>query len=275
MTNSRSGSNAADSQERLLQSFAAAGVETVRVSSFPDDAAPAAETLAETGNPVLAIYTGDGSVNSMVGALDGWEGQVLVLPGGTKNLLAQRLHGEADAGEIIARFGRGAMRPVPLKVIATDAGIALVDLLAGPGASWQAVREAMRERDLAAIAGSASEAIGVTTAGPGVRCLEPPLGAEEGYPLLKLMPTHRGIQIDAYHAEGLGDYLAQGWALLRREFRSGPHDRLGLVDEVSLAKADCTPIDVLLDGEAHQVADRSAFTLVEHPTLFLASDHGY
>ena len=89
------------------------------------------------------------------------------------------------------------------------------------------------------------------------------------------MPSHRGIQADAYHADNLADFLAQGWAMLRRDFRSGPHDRLGLVDRLVMDKADGSPIDILLDGEGKQLGPRAEFTLAECGLDLLATAHGY
>ena len=61
-----------------------------------------------------------------------------------------------------------------------------------------------------------------------IACVEPPLGRREGYPLV--MPRARAttaIEVDAYYAESAGEYLEQAWALLRRNFREGPHEVLG------------------------------------------------
>jgi hypothetical protein len=185
------------------------------------------------------------------------------------------MHGDATADEIVARIGRGAARVVRITAIRCAAGQALVDLLVGPGPSWNNVREALREGNFVAAVGQTGEAVNATTGGSGVRCADPALGAREGYPLVKLMPTHRGIQVDAYYANNLAEFLAQGWALLRRDFRSGPHDRLGLIERLTMDKADNSPVDVLLDGEPAQLAARAEFTLAECAIDLLATDHGF
>lgn len=275
VTNQASGSNDAASADALRGWFADAGMAVTRTLCFPDDGVPSIAELASAGDPVVAIYTGDGTANSFAAALSGWSGQFLILPGGTQNLLARRMHGEADPAEIIARLGRGAGRSVRISTVECAAGHALVDLLVGPGASWNKVREAMRDGSLPGIASEAGAALRETTGGTGVRCVEPELGAREGYPLVKLTPSHRGIQIDAYHAENLRDFLAQGWALLTRDFRQGPHDRLGLVDRLAMDKEDGSALDILLDGEPHRLPSRADFTLTPLELDFLATHHGY
>lgn len=273
--NRSSGSNDRASADNLRARFGAIGWTLGRSLCFPDDGVPTVEELRAAGDPVVAIFTGDGTVNTFASALEDWDGTVLVLPGGTQNLVSQRLHGDAEADVIIDRIARGAARGVRITAIRCAEGQALADLLVGPGASWQTVREAMREGELAAIAENTGEALSRTKDGPGVRCVDPLLGSPDGYPLVKLMPTHRGIQVDAYHADNLAEFLAQGWAMLRRDFRAGPHDRLGLVDRLAMDKADASPVDILLDGEAGQLGARAEFWLAECKINLLATDHGY
>lgn len=275
VTNRASGSNDLVSVDSLSADLAGAGWPVVRTQCFPDEGVPSVADLKDAGDPVVAVFTGDGTANSVATALEGWDGQVLILPGGTQNLLARRMHGRADARAIIARLARGASRPVRIAAIGFAGGQALVDLLVGPGASWNTVREAMREGDLPAIVGGAGEALRESTGGTGVRCADPALGSADGYPLVRLTPSHRGIQVDAYHADNLRDFLAQGWAMLRRDFRQGPHDRLGLVDRLALDKADESPLDVLVDGEPRQLGPRPEFTLRPFELDLLATHHGY
>ena len=49
--------------------------------------------LDAAGIKRLAIFTGDGSLNAAITNLYGWGGKILVLPGGTMNLLCKRLNG--------------------------------------------------------------------------------------------------------------------------------------------------------------------------------------
>ena len=275
VTNRSSGSNDAASADSLRTAFGNIGWPVARTLCFPDDPVPGAAELRAAGDPVIAIYTGDGTVNTFATALEGWGGTILILPGGTQNLLSKRMHGDASADEIVARIGRGAARAVRITAIRCSAGQALVDLLVGPGPSWNNVREALREGNLVAAAGQTGEAVTATTGGSGVRCVEPALGPPNGYPLVKLMPTHRGMQVDGYYANNLAEFLQQGWALLRRDFRTGPHDRLGLVDRLVVAKQDGSPVDVLLDGEPARLGPRAEFTLAECAVDLLATDHGF
>ena len=107
-------------------------------------------------------------------------------------------------------------------------GDAFAGMLAGPGTSWGRVREAMREADVVELAAGTVEAIEQTLTGEHDR-----LRRAAARPAAKairwscLTPHDGGIEVEAYHAETAGEYLEQAWALLKRNFREGPHDALG------------------------------------------------
>lgn len=271
VTNEASGSNDEDTVAHLKQSCREAGFALDRTVSFPDQSLPTADQLDAAGIDLVAVFAGDGTVSSLVQELAGYAGAVLVLPGGTMNLMYQRLHGEREVHEVIHRAASGDARAVRPGVVACDAGPALADCLAGPGTHWFEVREAMREADVIGVASKAASAIGETLAKPGIACSDPPLGKAEGYPLVMLTPTDKGIRISGFHAETPAEFLQGSWALLRHRFREGPHDDLGIVAQVTLASTAGEPFGVLLDGERAQSAGHSVFRLVSCELDLLAT----
>lgn len=276
LTNSRSGSNSERALALLEADCREAGFTVARILAFPDDGLPTPSDLESAGIDRLAIFTGDGTLNAAIANLAGWGGAVIVLPGGTMNLLSKRLHGpEAEPGPILARVAAGASRAVRPIMIRCAEGDALAGLLAGPGTAWAGVREAMRDFDIPGIAEGASDAISETTGGSMVRCCDPRLGRQDGYPLIEFTPSHRGMQLDAYHAEGTGEILRQSLALLRRNFREGPHTRLGLVDEVTLETCDGELLDILIDGESATLPKKAKFTVAPCEVDLLATHHGF
>lgn len=276
LVNSKSGSCTESALDGVRASFEAHGAPIARQICFPEDDLPTSAELADAGIDVLAIFTGDGTLNAAIAGLSGWEGAVLVLPGGTMNLLCNRLHGDEAATDLIVeRWATGASRRVRPKMVRCSAGDALAGLLVGPGTSWANVREAMRDLDLPAIAQGTGKAISETAGGAMVACREPRVGREEGYPLIEITPSHRGMQIDAFYADDAGDFLQQGFALLRRRFREGPHQRLGLLDEAVFAAADGQPLPVLVDGEPGTVEAEGKFWVADCEVDLLATAHGY
>lgn len=274
IVNVASGSYSDASLEALQACLRKNALEIARTVSLPQDSLPRQEEL-EAGNVAfVVVYTGDGTLNAVLRRLEGWGGAVLVLPGGTMNLMSRRLHGELAAEAIVATVAMGGALRCRPSIIACQGGKAYAGLLAGPGALWSQVREAMRDFDVLDMASGAAEAVNESTAGSMVRVMAPALGQRAGYPLIEMTPGAHGIQLDGFLAGSLGEKAQQGWALLRRRFREGPHDRLGMVHEATLESVDGQPLDILFDGEAAQVGPRENFTMSTCGVDLLATAHG-
>ena len=277
LVNQASGSNDPVRVAALVDALDAAGHPASRVVAIPDDELPTIAELDAAGVGLLTVFTGDGTVNAAVTALSGWGGRVLVLPGGTQNLLAKACHGELDELAIVENLAAGGLVETRRNLIRTAHGDGLCEVLAGPGAHWSDVREAMRERDLGAVAASVSTAIGQTTAGPQVAVVDPLRGKPEGYPAVRIYlgEAEGGAQsegclaIDGYGAEGLGDYAMQGLALLKRDFREGPHDELGTARTVVCRSSE--PIELMIDGERVTGAIEERFELRQCEVVFLST----
>lgn len=271
ISNAMSGSNDCATLDALLAECEASGLDIVRQVSLPDEDLPTPQELDDAAITLAVIFTGDGTLNSAIGRLTGWSGAVLVLPGGTQNLLSKRLHGDVTPSEVLARRAAGGATLRRPGIISCPVGHAYAELQAGPGTAWQRVREAMREGSVISLAQEGIAAIAETFTAPGVACRDPALGRPEGYPLLVLTAHDAGIEVTAYHAEEAGDYLAQATALLQRNFREGPHDDLGTAARVTLASCDGVPFGLLLDGEPADPGASCTFELVEVAVDLLAT----
>lgn len=273
VVNPDSGSNDESSGETIAAALTERGWQVSRIITLPDQALPDQAALVANEVGMVVCYTGDGSVNALIGRLSGWAGKVLVLPGGTMNLLARRLHRALDVGailDIVAGGGAAARRPACVRY---DGGLALAGLLVGPGTSWGRVRESLRNLALADAAAETIEAIRETATGPNVIAPDNRLTREGGYPLVELTPGEHGIQIDGYYAEDALEYAGQAWATLRRRFREGPHDRLGVADDILLASIDGSPLACLIDGEPATCPSPFRFTLAPCGVDLLATAH--
>ena len=265
VTNAASGGN--------LGSVAAAVAEALapvdRQLALPDDDLPSREELEASGVEVLALFAGDGTANAAISALDEWPGAVLVLPGGTQNLLARALHGEREAAEIAGDFRRGALHPVRRHLVRSRHGDGLCEIVAGPGATFSEVREALRDRDVGEFASAAGEALRQTAVGPTVRIGEPAIGKSEGYQAIRLHPDGETLAVDGYSADSLADYARQGLAILARDFRSGPHDELGR--HASVVCCSDSPIELMIDGERATGGTEERFAIARCNVTLLAS----
>ncbi len=271
VTNEASGSNDEKSLDVLRGSFAAAGMSVAHHCAFPAEPLPSPAILDAAGIDLVAIFAGDGTLNAAIDALAGWGGAVLVLDGGTMNLLYHRLFGELPREEVLAAVGSGAVHMRRPGIIACVLGNAYAGLLAGPGTAWNDVREAMRAGNILGMASEATAALSVTVAGDMVRCVEPPIGRPEGYPLLLIDPRDDALSLTAYYAESAGDYLEQAAALVQRDFRQGPHELLGRGAAFTIASAGDPAFGLLLDGEPVDSAGAIRFSLARCEVDLLAT----
>lgn len=266
VVNPASGSN--DDQARELLVEALLPNRVLDITADPD-MSPSA--LDAEGVEVLAVFTGDGSLGSILACVEGWGGAVLVLPGGTTNLLAKALHGEEVTAEaVIEAYRSGQLTRVRRNGIAWSGGKAVCELLAGPGATWSDVREELREGNLVAVAQSAVQAARETSNGALVRLRDPALGNPDGYGGVRLTPEAQGIIVDVYGADSVTDYLKQGFALLRRNFREGPHDKLGSHPTIHCETIDGEAMDLMIDGERKTGQPVETFSLAELAVDLLA-----
>ncbi len=173
------------------------------------------------GSPASSSIGGDGTLNSVISLLRGWDGEVLPLPGGTANLLCHRLFEQVETDAIIDALGHGALERLELDCIKGRSWIALSEILGGPGALWADVREEMRDWDVADTIAKSLEAIATSRDGPLVRVYsgQEELGRERGYAGVRLSTNGDALTVQAYRIESLSEFAAQGAAILGHNFR--------------------------------------------------------
>lgn len=271
--NPSSGSNEESSAERLTHLLEERLWTVDRVVTIPGDDFPEPRDLDDAGVKLAVIYTGDGSANAVLQALNSWGGEVLVLPGGTMNLLAKRLHGEAEFEEILDIVAGGGALPRRITGARCEAGLAFAGLLVGPGTCFNNVRESMRRGTIAEMASDTIDALKSTSEGPKVGIEGHRLSRDEGYPLLEITPGEHGLQINGYYAEDALDFTATAWATLRRQFREGPNDRLGILETMAIVSEDGSTLPCLIDGEPAECASGSTFEVEQACVDLLATSH--
>ncbi|MGN3974682.1 diacylglycerol/lipid kinase family protein [Tsuneonella sp. SYSU-LHT278] len=259
--NGSSGSHDEDALTELVERMRSAGAAPDEVRDCKNGT-PRAREAEELGIGLIAIHGGDGTLSRTIAGLEGFGGTVLPLPGGTFNLLSREIFGERDAVEIVGMLARGELAVRRRTCIRGEGGvIALSELLAGPGAKWADVREEMREANVAEMIVKGWDAAATSTVGPMVALERPARGNADGYAGIRLRPRANGIAVQGYGAENLGDYLQQGLAILKRDFRDGPHDDLGQEREIACRSLEGEPIPLMVDGERLEGAATARFSL--------------
>lgn len=264
IVNIDSGSYDASACERIGEALAAIGWPCERVVRFPEDALPDRAMLDSEGVDTLAIYTGDGTINSLAGTLEGWGGSLLVLPGGTLNLLSKALHGDRPLEAIISDLDQAKMIRPP---VIRGAGVtALVGVILGPTTAWGEVRESARHLDVAGLVETVPAAWSETFGEVGVNLA----GSDTHYPALNLTPLDGKIFVQGFRADNAAQLLSHGFAWLGGDFRNGPHDDLGGYESVVVEGHG--DIGMMYDGERGATTSGTKFTLDTLDLALLATD---
>lgn len=218
-----------------------------RADALSGRGSPGPDDLGDSDTVVL--FAGDGTINAALCRLEGWGGQVLILPGGTMNMLAKRLHGEADPHAIV-HAAHDRLRTVPLPCVEVGRVRAFVGLIAGPVTAWAEAREAARASNLAELPAKAIEAWSASWDGDvalhdGDRLLG-------RYRSVFVEPRNGGLSATGVAAHHLTDLGRVGWAWLTGDWRHS-----GNVDETLTQAALLTSaggVSALVDGEPVMLA---------------------
>lgn len=248
VVNPASGSYDASVPARLAEAAQQGGATLAGTTHFPDEPLPTPAELDQEGVTILAVHSGDGTINAAMHAVAGWSGALLPLPGGTMNLLARHVHAESDSATILldALSPFAVRRPVTMVAgIDADCDIdGLVGVFAGPTTAWGDVRETLRRYDFAGLVEAVPRAIDETFNGAMVR-LD---GSDEEYPAIYIEPRNGTLRLLGFTADDAAQLFEHGFAWLNGDFRDGPHDPLGELREVTIVSAG-KDIGLLVDGE--------------------------
>jgi len=224
---------------------ARAGLFIAGSSTFPRDPLPGPRQLAAAKVEMVVLFAGDGTINAAIRALEGWDGRILILPGGTMNLLARRLHGPADPATILTRAtAMPAPDLIPLPYVEAGPHRAFVAMIAGPPSTWAHAREAVRKGRLTAAWRAVRLAWARSFAG-GVRLR----GGRHGGRLraLVFIPDERDMEVAAIDLNGWLEALRLGAEWLGGAWRASPAIALSRHDLATVEGG--RSVHLLFDGE--------------------------
>ena len=266
ITNPHSGSSDAAKAKAILATFAERGLTLAGRTDFPDDDLPTPGALAEAGADTVVLFAGDGTINAAVCALAAWDGAILVLPGGTMNMLAKSLHGDADPTAIILAAHEQERR-IGLPFVEAGKHRALVGLIVGPAANWYHTRESIRKRKLADLWPSVRTAWR-RTFGKGIR-----LGGASGFPPRSqaafIRPEGDALAVMAIDARDFRSIADLGWNLI-----TGDWVAAHAVTEIHVPRltiAERRPVLALFDGEPVTLDPATAITAGRTAEQFIAT----
>lgn len=242
ITNPHSGSAGAEKCAAIEALCEERGLAIAGRTFFPDAPMPVPGELGDADTVVL--FAGDGTINAALGALEGWGGEVLILPGGTMNMLAKRLHGERDAGDIV-HMAHAAPRTTALPCVEAEGARAFVGLIAGPVTAWAEAREAVRAADLVHLPAKAAHAWKASW--EGEVALHDGAALLGRYQAVFVEPRAGGLAAAGIAAEKMADVARLGWAWATGDWRDADNVDETLAPSVLLTSDG--GIRALFDGE--------------------------
>ena len=265
IANSRSGSTDEGGIDRLREQIAG---PNARLARFIDLAREDLPAPGEEPPDIIAALGGDGTANAVIARYGRTDcPPLLILPGGTMNLLAKKLHGEeADSAAILEKVldGRAEERILPL--LKGPDFTSLVGIIAGPATAWGEVREHVRGGTIGAFIAKLRHAIGQTFDGQPIRIAQ----ARGEHSAIFVAPERDGLHAHAVQTDGLGDLAAHGWAWLNRDFLGGPTERLTQGETLTI-EGGGRHIGLLVDGERRKARTPLRLTWTQCPARFLAT----
>ncbi|MEO5938694.1 MAG: diacylglycerol kinase family protein [Sphingomonas sp.] len=266
ITNPHSGSSDAAKAEAILAIFVERGLTLAGRTDFPAAELPTPGALAKADVDTVVLFAGDGTINAAVRALAEWDGAILVLPGGTMNMLAKSLHGDADPAAIILA-AHDNEHLIPLPFVEAGKHRALVGLIVGPAANWFRARESIRERKLADL-WPAVRTAWRRTFGKGIR-----LAGAPGFPARAQAAYVRadedGLAIMAIDARDFRSVADLGWNLITGDWVAA--HAVTEIHAPRLTIAERRPVLALFDGEPVTLDPATAITAGRTAEQFIAT----
>lgn len=272
ITNPASGSTSPVRCAAIEQALTDAGVAIAGRTDFPADPLPDAATLDAAEVDTIVLFAGDGTINAALCALALWPGDVLILPGGTMNLLARALHGASTAEAIVATIAARApsgeaARRTALPHVEAGPHRAFVGLILGPAAHWVRAREAVRGgrwRRLAAAARGAWQ----RTFGRGILLLGAP-GLAGRYQAVMVRGEGGTLHLAAIDAQDWASIAALGWEWLTGDWMAARAVTTTQAERVAVAGRRA--VLALFDGEPVLLDAGTPITTGTTPPRFLTT----
>ena len=269
ITNPQSGSSGAAKADAILAILAERGLTLAGRTDFPDDELPTPDALAGANVDTVVLFAGDGTINAADCALAAWDGAILVLPGGTMNMLAKSLHGDADPTTILAAAHTRAHR-IALPFVAAGRHRALVGLIVGPAANWYRAREHIRDGQFSSV-WSAARTAWRRTFGKGIR-----LAGASGFPARAqaayIRPDRDSLAIMAIDARDFRSVANLGWNLITGDWVAA--HAVTEIHAPRLTVAERRPVLALFDGEPVMLDPATAITVGRTAAQFIATRAG-
>lgn len=280
LVNSMAGSVGPGGARRLRKAMKGVGLDHAEIREF--DHANSAAQLAgiEAEAPDLLIsWGGDGTQRAVLERLGRQSSRLLLLPGGTMNLLSKWLHGDRPWETILwSVLASPTTRILPAGKVGEH--LFFCALLAGVAARFAEAREDMRRGDL----GRAFQDTGAALDSIGMIHLSTSFGsdrqhADHHFPsgnvvgaLVGPLAGNKRMEVIRSALPSAMSAIEFAWSTFTSGWRQRPDLSIEPADVLIVEDADGVDIPTIIDGERIQTGPSLTVTFVEEAAACLVAD---
>lgn len=263
LVNPAAGGVAADGLDRIRAALQTAGVSNAEVVELDtDNCETQLSELARQDPDMFVVWGGDGTLRTAMSTLGERTRNLLLLPGGTMNMLTKAIHGDLPWDEILSRvIAEPRRRTIPAG--AANGHTFYCAMIAGAPVRLAEAREAVRRGELVKAASEAKSAL------ESLESLHLDAKFRNGYDLGGKLPQTSmiaalvgplsrggGMEIAALSDLSATGAMALVWSSLVSDWRTAENVQIVPAQSLEISSEDGEDIPVLIDGESLEAGSR-------------------
>lgn len=278
--NPKSGSVPADAREKLLAVLQEAGINGAElIETDPTDCDAQLKRLAEMAPDLFIVWGGDGTIRTALTTVGPITPNLLLLPGGTMNLLPHAIHGEKTWDAVLRDVLKTPKRR-DLPAGEANGERFYCAMLAGAPAHFAEVRESLRRGEIVKAAAATSSAIEVLKNmhleasyrdGYAFTDSRLPTSSVVGAIIGSLTKSGHGMEVASLANPTATGALNVVWTSFFTDWRNAPGVEVAPATSLDIGSDEGQDIPIIADGEPVESASRVRVTFVEKASQCLAA----
>lgn len=278
--NPHSGSVSADGGERLQAALENAGVRGADIiQTNPEDCFGQLMKLAAQQPDLFVVWGGDGTLKGALETIGQITPNLLLLPGGTMNLLPKSIHGEKTWEQIIEGVLASPKRKM-LPAGKVNNELFFCAMLAGAPARFAEARESLRRGELVKAAAEARAAIDTLNSlhldarysdGYSFEGGQLPTTSIIGAVVGSLTKEGTGMEVAALASPTTGGALNVVWTSFFSDWRNAPGVTAVPATSLEIGNDDGGDIPVIVDGEHIEVGPKVRVSFIKEAAQCLTA----
>lgn len=278
LVNPAAGSVPADGLEQMSAALERAGVRDADVITLEGAGCQDQMTaLADMDPDLLVVWGGDGTLRSALSLLGPRTPNLLLLPGGTMNMLTKAIHGDQPWDEILEAVLRSPQRRT-IPAGEANGHLFYCAMIAGAPVKLAEAREAVRRGELVKAAAAASTAL------EAMESLHLEARFRDGYQSSGKLPhtnmiaalvgplsRNGGMEIAALSDLTAGGTLGLMWSSMVSDWRAAGNVEIVEAERMTIEAEEDEDIPILVDGEAVEAGRTVRVKYIAEATMCLTA----